>query len=132
MPLVFLFTAAFASTAISLNFPTEQQRRRRRSRNLVNFISLFYFFSAASSSAYLANQLTTRAATAATVIQSIKHKAKRYLRTNFLMNCLLKMLCIDNGTYFTGRVGGPVGCHNFNLRFACIDAVCVSVWGKSC
>jgi hypothetical protein len=41
-------------------------------------------------------------------------KAK-YLRANFLMNGLLKMLGVDNGSDFPCAVGSPVWSHNLHF-----------------
>lgn len=39
------------------------------------------------------------------------------------MNGLFKVLCIDNGTYFSSRVRCPIRRHDLNFRLACINSV---------
>lgn len=46
----------------------------------------------------------------------------RLLHANLLVNGLLEMLIVHNGSHFSITVGGPIGSGNFHTRFTGINS----------
>lgn len=42
---------------------------------------------------------------------------------NFLLDRLLQMLRVHDGSDLSGRIGCPVWCDDFNRRFTCVNPV---------
>ena len=57
-----------------------------------------------------------------TVIGGEKKNIFRLLHANLLVNGLLEMLIVHNGSHFSITVGGPIGSGNFHTRFTGINS----------
>lgn len=49
------------------------------------------------------------------------------IRANLLMDCLLKVLRIDDGPNFARRIGRPVRRYDLDLGLACIQSIRMDV-----